>query len=163
MLETGLLVSNVAWSGVCACISMDFSWKAAGLEILAVTPSSRNWMCFSGVICGQRVVLFFRSSVSFSWSAPSSPCELMVQARGTCCCSFLPAEKSTWWRSTFHRKSQYGGFYAHTNFLQWHAETFLMSHLSAVMGHQSECPAEQSCAWPKMPACPSVHPNAIMA
>lgn len=39
MLETGLLVSNVAWSGVCACISMDFSWKAAGLEILAVKPS----------------------------------------------------------------------------------------------------------------------------
>lgn len=78
MLETRLLISNAARSGVCACIAMDFSWKAAGLEILALSASSRNWMCFSGVICGQRVVLSLRSSVSFSWGAPSSPCERNV-------------------------------------------------------------------------------------
>lgn len=51
MLETRLLMSNVALSGVCVH-AMDFSWKAAGLEMLAATAAARNWMCFSGVICG---------------------------------------------------------------------------------------------------------------
>lgn len=135
----------------------DFSWKAAGLEILAVTASSRNWMCFSGAVCGQRMVLFLRSSQSLRCS--QQPCDFM------CCCSFLPAEKSSAGGEavTFHRKCQYGGGSAHTNFIQGHAETFVMTHVSAVMGHCSECPAGQSCAWLKMPACPRVYPTTIMA
>lgn len=155
MLETRLLVSNAARSGAHSCHG--FLLESCSLGNPGSTTASRNWMCFSGVICGQRVVLCLRSSVSFAWGASSSPCEFMVQPQGTCSCS------ASGEAVTFHRKSHYGGFYAHTDFIQWHAETFLMTHTSAVMGHQSECPAQQSCAWPKMPACPSTHPNAIMA
>lgn len=137
----------------------DFSWKAAGLEILAVTAASRNWMCFSGAVCGQRMVLFLRSSVSFAWGAPSSPVISCAAAASSLLKRAVLVEK----QSLSIGNVNMGGVSAHTNFIQGHAETFVMTHVSAVMGHCSECPAGQSCAWLKMPACPRVYPTTIMA